>query len=75
MCFWEAEGTFEVMSMYLDIYAKYFGVGPTETVRLAFVSLLYHEQKCACGYGFFFVVPYNESYIFTSGTVLFTFCL
>jgi len=55
MCFREAEGTFEVTSTYLDIYAKYFGVGPTETVRLAFVSLLYHEQKCTCGYGLTFL--------------------
>ena len=54
MCFRKAEGTFEVASTYLDIYAKYFGVGPTETVRHAFVSLLYHEQKYTCGYGLAF---------------------
>lgn len=45
MSFREAEGTFEVTSTYLDIYANYSGVGPTETVRLAFVSLFYHNRS------------------------------
>lgn len=44
MCLREAEGTFEVTPTYLDMYTHYSGVGPTETARLAFVSLLYQSR-------------------------------